>query len=68
MIRRVKVPVQFREEVKKPKNQIWFCKRCGAARGAQLKNSKPKVVRFPTGYVAVYLECGHTAAVNQDRI
>ena len=62
------MPVQFREDTISTQNKIWFCKRCGCVRGAQLEKGKPKVRRFMNGYVAVQLSCGHWAAVNHDRM
>ena len=59
---------QFRNGTINTQNKIWFCKRCGCVRGAQLENGKPKVRRFVNGYVAVQLSCGHWAAVNHDRM
>jgi len=47
---------------------MWYCKRCGQPREAQLENGKPKVRSFFNGYVAVFLTCGHTAAVNHDKV
>jgi hypothetical protein len=49
-------------------NKIWFCRRCQTVRGAQYESGKPKVRAFRNGFVAVFLECGHTAAVNHDRV
>ena len=61
--------VQFREDTINTQNKIWFCRRCGCVRGAQLEQGKPKVRCFRNGYVAVFLSpCGHTAAVNHDRV
>ena len=62
------MPVQFREDTINTQNKIWFCKRCRCVRGAQLEKGKPKVRRFVNGYVAVFLDCGHTAAVNHDKV
>jgi hypothetical protein len=47
--------------------QQWFCKRCRANKPAILEKGRPKTRRFFNGYVAVFLSCGHTAAVKQDR-
>ena len=47
---------------------MWWCKRCHAARDAQQDSGKPRVARLRNGFVAVWLECGHTAAVSQDRV
>jgi hypothetical protein len=44
----------------------WWCKRCRTYRGPLLEGQRPKVRRLLTGYVAVWLSCGHTAAVRYD--
>ena len=48
--------------------QLWHCKRCRRPQPAQLEHGKAKVRVFRNGYVAVFLACGHTAAVRLDRI
>lgn len=47
---------------------MWYCKRCQKPQAAKTVDGKPHVVRFPSGYVAVYLQCGHTAAVARDKV
>jgi len=47
---------------------MWWCKRCQAIRNAQKEKGRDKVRAFRNGYVAVFLVCGHTAAVRLDRI
>lgn len=46
----------------------WWCKKCNAPRAAVLEGGKIKVRRFRSGFVGVFLECGHTAAVERDKI
>lgn len=47
---------------------MWWCKKCQDVKAAEEKWGKPKVRRFPSGFVAVFLECGHTASAVKDRI
>jgi len=43
----------------------YYCKSCRAAVAAvQQANGREKVARFRSGYVARYLDCGHTVSVN----
>jgi hypothetical protein len=46
---------------------MWYCHRCRCAREAIMERGKPKTRMFGSGYVAVFLCCGHTAAVNHDK-
>ena len=48
---------------------MWYCKRCQAIRDAQKDwKGRNKVRVFRNGYVAVFLTCGHTAAVRLDKV
>lgn len=44
----------------------WFCPRCGRLRfpvkDKGPKAGEPKIRTFRTGFVAVFLECGHVTA------
>ena len=47
---------------------MWYCKRCRKRLPAQLVNGKQKVARFRSGFVGIYLTCGHAVAIRHDRI
>lgn len=41
------------------------CKRCGSPRPAVVERGKDKIRSMRSGYVARFLECGHSCSVNQ---
>jgi hypothetical protein len=45
----------------------WLCRRCGPQAAAMVEG-KPKVRILRSGFVAVFLECGHVAAIVRDRL
>jgi len=51
------------------KMKLWYCKRCRCNRKAQLTTKgKERVATLRSGFVAVFLSCGHAVAVRQDRV
>jgi hypothetical protein len=47
---------------------MWYCHKCRCAREPILEHGKPKVRACRSGFIAVWLSCGHVAAVSQDRV
>jgi len=39
--------------------EVYKCKKCNKSIEAELENGKPKIRRFRTGFVGVFLKCGH---------
>ena len=46
----------------------WHCTHCNKAKPAIMERGRPKVRMLRGGFVAVFLACGHTAAVRKDRL
>lgn len=45
--------------------RLYYCKRCQQNQPPKRDSrGRDKIVRFQSGYVARYLECGHTVSVN----
>jgi hypothetical protein len=58
----------FKRHLIREFGDTWYCRRCRCERGCEYERGKPKVRMLGSGFVTVFLSCGHSAAVNQDRV